>query len=71
MTNKCSIFNPFKRKRFRVKLPSGTYTGLMCVKCGRSNATEGSMKHPYCRKCFKEVWDDDYDAYSRWLEHHQ
>lgn len=25
---------------------------LVCVDCG-GNATEGSMKHPYCKNCFK------------------
>lgn len=42
-------------------------TGFMCVKCGESNATKGSMKHPYCKKCFKKVWNNDYDAYAKWL----
>lgn len=38
-----------------------------CVECGKL-ATKGSFKHPYCAKCFKEVWDNDYNKYFTWLE---
>jgi reverse gyrase len=39
---------------------------LMCVNCG-GNATKGSMKHPYCKKCFKKIFNDDYDKYLHFL----
>ena len=37
-----------------------------CVKCG-APATEGSLKHPYCKRHFREAWNNDYSAYFRWL----
>ena len=40
---------------------------LICVRC-KGEATEGSMKSPYCKKCFKKVWDNDYDKYFKHLE---
>jgi len=40
---------------------------MKCVKCFEE-ATEGSMQHPYCKKCFKEVWDDSNKKYLNWLE---
>lgn len=45
---------------------SDGFGGLKCVECGEK-ATEGSMKHPYCKKCFKAVWNDEYEKYSEWL----
>jgi len=42
----------------------------MCVECGKTikgKDMEGSMKHPYCKKCFKKVWNNDYDKYLEWL----
>jgi len=45
-------------------------TAFICVNCGKKigiNDTEGSMKHPYCKKCFKEVWCDNYKKYVKWL----
>ncbi len=41
-------------------------TGLICVKCG-GEATEGSMKHPYCKKHFKEEWNNNNNKYSKFL----
>lgn len=41
-----------------------------CVKCGKvcnSGEIKGSIKHPYCKRCFKEEWDDDYDKYFQFL----
>ena len=38
----------------------------VCVSCG-GKATRGSMKHPYCKKCFKERFDNDYDKYSKFM----
>lgn len=42
------------------------YLNLNCVNCGKE-ATEGSMRFPYCKKCFKEIWDDDYGVYKYWV----
>jgi len=39
---------------------------LICVECGKIikfKETKGSMKHPYCKKCFKKVWNNDEDKY--------
>ena len=31
----------------------------VCVNCGKSTKTPmGSLKHPYCKKCFKETFED-------------
>ena len=38
-----------------------------CVRCG-SLATEGSLRHPYCKECFRIVWGGDNVAYFEWLE---
>ncbi len=40
---------------------------FVCVKCGKE-ATEGSMKHPYCKECFERVWKNDNIAFGNWLE---
>jgi len=43
---------------------------FICANCGKRiwiKDAEGSMKHPYCKKCFKEVWCDDYGKYMKWL----
>lgn len=39
---------------------------FICVKCG-GNATEGSMKHPCCKMCFKKVWNNDTNKFLAWL----
>lgn len=44
-------------------------SGFNCVECGQ-NATEGSMKHPYCKKCFKKEWNNDYDKYQSIIDRH-
>lgn len=36
---------------------------MICVACGSAEADKGSMKHPYCAKCFQEIFHGDYDAY--------
>lgn len=44
---------------------------LICVECGeeiKDKDAEGSMRHPYCKRCFKKVFDNDYDKYWRFLE---
>lgn len=43
---------------------------IICVKCGelvQSKNAKGSVKHPYCKKCFKKVGDNDYNKYKEWL----
>jgi hypothetical protein len=45
--------------------------GVVCVGCGKvcySGEVEGSLKHPYCKDCFKRVWNDNYKEYFYWLE---
>jgi len=44
--------------------------GYICVECGKIvdfKDVEGSMRHPYCKKCFKKVFNDDYNKYHRFL----
>lgn len=41
-------------------------TNLICVKCG-GEGSKGSMKHPYCPKCFKEKFNDEYEKYAKFL----
>jgi len=41
---------------------------FICIKCGkRTSKIKGSMKHPYCGKCFKEEFNsiDDYFEFLR------
>ena len=40
---------------------------MICVACGKE-VTKGSMKHPYCAKCFKLKFKNDYAAYNKFLE---
>jgi len=43
---------------------------IICVNCGKATKienAEGSHKHPFCKKCFKKVWKNDYDKYTKWL----
>ena len=38
----------------------------ICVNCGKaisSKKARGSMQRPYCMKCFKILFDDDYQKY--------
>ena len=44
---------------------------MICVGCGKNREgkeLEGSMKHPYCRECFKKFFDSDYQKYKGWME---
>lgn len=44
---------------------------FMCVNCGEP-ATYGFMKHPYCKKCYKVLFNNDYARYCAYLaEHHE
>lgn len=41
-----------------------TIYNYICVKCGTHiNGIEGSLKHPYCKKCFKKIFNNNYDKY--------
>lgn len=40
--------------------------GVICVNCGE-NATKGSIQHPYCKKCFKNIFNDDHEKYFKVL----
>lgn len=43
---------------------------FICAKCGKTikdSEIKGTMKHPYCEKCFKEVFNNDYDKYNAFL----
>lgn len=40
---------------------------LICDECGEK-ATEGGYKHHYCKKHFKEIWNNDYGRYMKWLD---
>ena len=45
--------------------------GIVCAGCGTHipfGKIRGSLKLPYCEKCFKRIWNDDYKAYSEWLD---
>jgi SAM-dependent methyltransferase len=48
------------------KMRSEKKIGLLCANCGKS-ANRGSIKHPYCKKCFKEIWNNDFIKYNNWL----
>jgi DNA-directed RNA polymerase subunit RPC12/RpoP len=42
----------------------------VCVECGKlidEKRIKGSIKHPYCSKCFKKIWKNDYQGYMEWL----
>ena len=42
---------------------------LICVECGEyvmSDKASGSLKHPYCEKCYSRVWKND-EEYSKFL----
>ncbi len=40
--------------------------GMICVGCG-GDATEGSVQHPYCKKCFKQSFKN-YEEYWEWMD---
>lgn len=44
-----------------------TYICAGCKTSIQPNETKGSVRHPYCEKCFKEIWDGDDVKYTRWL----
>ena len=43
--------------------------GYMCMLCGKTTQDpKGSGKAPFCKECFSKKFDDDYNAYFRWME---
>ena len=41
----------------------------ICVECGEAiKKPKGSMIHPYCKECFKKLFDGDYNRYWRLVE---
>jgi len=41
-----------------------------CNKCTKfldSNNVEGSIKRPYCKRCFKQLFGEGYDKYSKFM----
>ena len=45
-------------------------SGVICVSCGKeppAGEAKGSYKHPYCKECFKKVFDNDENKYSKFL----
>ena len=51
----------------------GEETEFRCVRCGKvilSSQTKGSIQHPYCKKCFKKVWNNDDKKYNTFLITH-
>ena len=41
---------------------------LKCVKCGKeTEEPKDSMKHPYCKVCFKKEFTNDISEYRKWL----
>jgi len=46
-------------------------TSLICVSCKTDKRVKyGSMKHPYCKKCFDKKFDGDIDKYWEWMDKH-
>ena len=44
--------------------------GLICVNCGivlTNENVKGYMRHPYCKKCYKEIFKDNDEAYSEYI----
>lgn len=42
---------------------------LTCVNCGKTtDNAKGSFKHPYCKKCFRIVWNNSSEKYMIWLQ---
>lgn len=40
-----------------------------CTNCNKEIETvRGSLKIPYCKRCWKKVWKNDYEAFYRWMK---
>ena len=45
--------------------------GWICVACGEVHKVEdmeGSMKQPYCKQCYKNIFNNDFNKYVRCLK---
>lgn len=45
-------------------------SGIICSNCGRVveiSGAAGSYRKPYCKECFKTLWNDDNTAFLDWL----
>lgn len=44
---------------------------IICAGCGKvvneNKNIRGTLRHPYCKKCFKKEFDDDYSKYNEFL----
>jgi len=57
-----------RRKELRkLKKARKAQVTCACVACGKQ-ATRGSLKHPYCERCFKKVFKGNHNAYMAFLE---
>lgn len=48
-------------------------SGVICAFCGKeplAGEVQGSIKHPCCKKCFKEKFDNDYSKYQEFMRSH-
>lgn len=44
---------------------------IICVNCGDTPKLEdsmGSYRYPYCKKCFKKIWNNDQKEYLKFLD---
>ncbi len=41
-----------------------------CTNCGNEfeYIPSGSLRIPYCKRCFKKIWKNDYGKFYRWFE---
>jgi len=45
-------------------------SGTRCVSCGTeplAGEVKGSFKHPYCKDCFKRIFNNDYAKYDYFM----
>lgn len=45
---------------------------IRCRNCGKEHdvkESKGTMKYPYCKKCWKKVWHNNWTKFVKWLEH--
>lgn len=41
---------------------------MECTNCNEEiKKAKGSLGFPYCKKCFKRIWKNDYMKYYNWL----
>ncbi len=42
----------------------------ICAGCGKDvkhKDVKGSIKHPYCKKCYKKYFDDNDESYNKFV----